>query len=291
MNSLPHRLTDRPSKIAFDHGLRSEFMEWAIKQPTQAPNPPPLTTTPRILMQFWDDLASVPADVQKCLDSWLPLEGLGFERHIFDDVSAEQFIKANFSSRHCRAFERCLHPAMRADYFRLCFILKNGGLYVDADDTYQAHDPSNLLADGRLKLQSLCYEIATDSMVDPRRLAGVSVKGEHIFYVNNNPLIAAPNHPIIAKALEQSTTALVSVDGYSRDVQSLTGPGNLTSCLVAHAAQLIQEGKHWDFELLVDWGAIATSTWPLGYRSDERNWRRWVAMNPKARTRIDERLT
>ena len=56
---------------------------------------------------------------------------------------------------------------MRADYFRLCFIMKVGGFYVDADDIYQGLSVEELLVDGCLKLQPLCYEVATDSMVDP----------------------------------------------------------------------------------------------------------------------------
>jgi len=251
-------------------------MEWLIQEASEVVDAVDFTTPPRILIQFWDDATSVPADVQKCLDSWVPLEKTGFERLLFDDTAAEQFIMENFSRRHSRAFKRCHHPAMRADFFRLCFVLKNGGLYVDADDAYQAYDIDKLLMDGRLKLQPLCYDIASDSMVDPIRSAGIPAEGGRIFYVNNNPLLAPPSHPIIAMALEQATNSLLSADEDSRDIQTLTGPGNLTSCLVAHAVELAQAGKAWDFELLTDWDSVAISTWPLSYRSDDRNWRRWV---------------
>ncbi|MCO4275928.1 hypothetical protein NG701_16080 [Pseudarthrobacter sp. HLT3-5] len=251
-------------------------MEWLIQEASEVVDAVDFTTPPRILIQFWDNATSVPADVQKCLDSWVPLEKTGFERLLFDDTAAEQFIMENFSRRHSRAFKRCHHPAMRADFFRLCFVLKNGGLYVDADDAYQAYDIDKLLMDGRLKLQPLCYDIASDSMVDPVRSAGIPAEGGRIFYVNNNPLLAPPSHPIIAMALEQATNSLLSADEDSRDIQTLTGPGNLTSCLVAHAVELAQAGKAWDFELLTDWDSVAISTWPLSYRSDDRNWRRWV---------------
>lgn len=276
MNSIPEQLSLSPSKVANDHDLRSAFMERLIQEASEVVDAVDFTTPPRILIQFWDDVTSVPADVQKCLDSWMPLEKMGFERLLFDDTTAGQFILDNFSSRHSRAFKRCRHPAMRADFFRLCFVLKNGGLYVDADDTYQAYDIDKLLMDGRLKLQPLCYDIASDSMVDPVLSAGVPAEGGRIYYVNNNPLLAPPSHPIIAMALEQATNSLLSVGEDSRDIQMLTGPGNLTSCLVAHAVELAQAGKAWDFELLIDWDSVAISTWPLSYRSDDRNWRRWV---------------
>ncbi|WP_050054820.1 glycosyltransferase family 32 protein [Pseudarthrobacter siccitolerans] len=277
MNPIPQQLNLSPIEVAEVHDLRSAFMEWMIQETPDNIGVINLVKPPRILIQFWDDAACIPADVQGCLDSWAPLEEIGFERLLFDDATAEQFILENFSPRHARAFNRCRHPAMRADFFRLCFVLKNGGLYVDADDTYQGYDIDKLMVDGRLKLQPLCYDIASDSMVDPVGSAGISVAGGRIFYVNNNPLLAPANHPIIAMALEQATNSLLSADEDSRDIQSLTGPGNLTSSLVAHAVELTQAGKGWDFELLTDWDSVAVSTWPLSYRSDDRNWRRWVS--------------
>ena len=50
---------------------------------------------------------------------------------------------------------------MRCDYFRLCFMARNGGFYVDADEVYQDVDCEYLFEDGRLKLQPLCYEMST----------------------------------------------------------------------------------------------------------------------------------
>jgi mannosyltransferase OCH1-like enzyme len=165
---------------------------------------------------------------------------------------------------------------MRADYFRLCFVLRQGGLYVDADDEYQGGDVEPLVGDSRLKLQALCYDAATDSMVDVAQSLEHVAKAERIFYVNNNPLVAAPGHPIVAAALERSTGQLLTADAASRDVQSLTGPGNLTASLVAHAVQLLEDGAAWDFDVVTNWDAVAISKWPLAYRADARNWRNWV---------------
>ncbi len=233
-------------------------------------------TPPRVLVQFWDDADSVPSDVQACLDSWTPLESSGFKRLLFDDLSAAQFIKKNFGVRHVRAFERCSHPAMRADYFRLCFIMKVGGVYIDADDSYQGGRIEELISDSCLKIQPLCYDLATGSMVDPVSSAKTKDSEGRIFYVNNNPLIAPPGHPVIERALESATSQLLSSDKNSRDIQSLTGPGNLTMCLVLHALGARQANSKFDFKLIPDWNSFATTEWPLAYRSDHRNWRHWV---------------
>jgi mannosyltransferase OCH1-like enzyme len=239
---------------------------------------------PRLLVQFWDDASAVPGDVQTCLESWAALEVAGFERMLFDDTSARHFIEDHFSARHVQAFDRCSHPAMRADYFRLCFMLRLGGLYVDADDEYQGSDVEPLIGSGQLWLQALCYDIASDSIVDvARALAGTAGTAgtERIFYVNNNPLIAGPGHPVIARALERSTTLLLATNEANRDIQSLTGPGNLTASLVAHAVEQDADGEARDFELLTSWDAVAVSKWPLDYRADGRNWRNWVRGDEK----------
>jgi len=44
---------------------------------------------------------------------------------------------------------------MQSDYFRLCYILVEGGLYVDADDVYQGMDIDYLFTDSRLKINPL----------------------------------------------------------------------------------------------------------------------------------------
>jgi hypothetical protein len=126
-----------PSEVAEDDDLRSLCMEMLISagggEPfTGDPSPPP-----RLLVQFCDDVTTVPEDVRECLNSWAPLEDIGYKRLLFDDASATKFIEEYFTPRHAVAFGRCNHPAMRADYFRMCLILKVGGFYVDADDEYQ----------------------------------------------------------------------------------------------------------------------------------------------------------
>lgn len=234
------------------------------------------TTAPRVLIQFWDDASAIPDDVQECLDSWASLEASAFERTLFDDKSARHFIEDHFSARNVRAFDRCSHPAMRADYFRLCFMLRVGGLYVDADDEYRGADVEPLIGSGQLWLQPLCYDTASDSMVDVARALVDTADTARIFYVNNNPLIAGPAHPVIARALERSTTLLLAASSANRDLQSLTGPGNLTASLVSHAVQQHADGKARDFEMLTSWDAVAVSKWPLAYRADGRNWRNWV---------------
>ncbi len=69
------------------------------------------------------------------------------------------YIAERYGPREVAAFERCRHPAMRSDYLRMCFVLAEGGLYVDADDVLLGDGWSDVFRDGTLKVQPLCYDV------------------------------------------------------------------------------------------------------------------------------------
>lgn len=228
---------------------------------------------PKVIVQFWDNLDRIPKDVQECLDTWKSLEALGFARLIFDDRKARQFILDAFGSTHAKAFDLCYHPAMRCDYFRLCYILTSGGLYVDADEIYQGKNLNHLFDDDRLKMQPLCYDTATGAMIKTEIfMSDRQYSPQWIFYFNNNPIIAPAGHPIIRLALERATSILMN-SKERPEIQSTTGPGNFTASLVRHAISRELAGEPQDFLIISDWEFTSISLWPLSYRNDARNWR------------------
>jgi len=272
-------LPDGPSLTAEDDCLRSSYMRELVRQTAPADAPSGPVGIPKVIVQYWDDSGTVPDDVRECLDSWEPLTGRGFRRVLFDDNAAKEFIASQFGSTEVAAFDRCPHPAMRCDYFRLCYILRRGGFYVDADEVYQGGDFRSWFCDDKLKIQPLCYDTLSDTMVPSSAFVGNrACSPDWIFYVNNNPLIAPASHPIIRLALARSTRLLLRHAGGRFDVQSTTGPGNLTSSLVRHAINTALAGNARDFLFLTDWDEVSISRWPLSYRNDERNWRLW---NPR----------
>ena len=257
-----------------DNHARSNFVK-ALVQNTNANNDRLLDNNkiPKKIVQFWDNLERLPEDVNECIQSWHQLETLGYERLLFDSKKSGEFILEKLGQRYKSAYDRCYHPAMQSDFFRLCYIFIEGGCYIDADDVYYGADIDHLFDDGRLKIQPLCYDISTHSMVSPSVFTKFGANSESwIFYFNNNPLIAKSRHPIIEQALSLAISLLETdtIDSLP-EIQSTTGPGNLTKSVIDIIAET--NTKENLILVLTDWEDIAESKWPLSYRNDARNWR------------------
>ena len=228
---------------------------------------------PRTLVRFWHDPCDVPPDVRKCLESWDALGDEGFAFRMFGDASAAAYIAERYGPRERAAFARCRHPAMRSDYLRMCFVLAEGGLYVDADDVLLGGGWKDVFRDGTLKVQPLCYDVTAGGMVSASELRRTDLPTDgRTFYVNNNPIAAPAGHPVLQRALARATDSLLG-DEPAPEIQSTTGPGNLTAVLAAHARESQVSSTRPDFELLLDWERTAEPCWDLAYRSDARNWR------------------
>jgi mannosyltransferase OCH1-like enzyme len=276
-----------PQGFEEDDGLRSEFIRQLARtslrahQLTKRPHAAGHiqaargSSIPRTLVRFWHDSQRIPLDVQACLDSWTPLREEGVVFRMFDDETAATYIADRYGASQVAAFARCEHPAMRSDYLRLCFVLAEGGLYVDADDVLLDSGWRGVFRDNTLKVQPLCYDIPGAAMVAATE-PGLFERPtrDRIFYINNNPIAAPPGHPVLRRALARATRMLLDRTRGS-EIQSTTGPGNLTAALAAHAHENLIAARRLGVDLLFDWESTAKPEWNLGYRHDERNWRNW----------------
>lgn len=273
--------------LSRDHRARSDFVRKLVERSCDHCASPAAFSTalPKTIVQFWDDLNSLPQDVKECMESWRILEEQGFELLVYDYTKARDFIAGRLGLRYKDAYAKCYHPAMQSDYFRLCYIYAEGGCYVDADDVYRGSELTHLFHDGRLKIQPLCYNIFTDQMVSLANLPELEDEQSYlIFYFNNNPLAAIHGHPIVERALANATEVLEQYpDGDLPEIQSTTGPGILTKSLFEIAAEDREIVR--SLLLLRDWEEAAVSKWPLSYRQDARNWR---ISNQRDYTRANE---
>lgn len=272
VKNLNHTLQTDP--LSPEERARSNFVREMVQSRAESEL---ISTTrsiaaPKRIVQFWDDLDRLPDDVKACMESWRQLEHCGFEIEVFDESLAKNFIRRHLGDRYEKAFDKCYHPSMMSDYFRYSYVFVKGGFYIDADDVYHGNPIDQLFEDGRLKLQPFCYDIVTCQMVPPSifTVPGANQLG-WIFYFNTTPLIAAPHHPIVERALLNATLSLEAdlVTGLP-EVQATTGPGNLTRSVF----EILNEGCSSDAMMVAhDWELISTSQWPLSYRNDSRNWR------------------
>jgi len=265
---------------------RSSLIQKIVQKSNEQSNTVPLLNNAiaRRVVQFWDDHTRLPDDVNACINTWKAIENQGIELLLFDRRQASDFIFYNLGKRYRQAFERCYHPAMQSDLFRLCYIFVEGGCYIDVDDAYTGSDIAHLFEDGRLKIQPLCYDLCSHSMVPPAIFtkAGTSNKN-WVFYFNNNPLIAGKQHFLIEKALNRAVDALLKSHMHSfPEIQSTTGPGNLTQCIFEAASEAIEVVNN--MLVLTEWENTAISAWPLSYRNDARNWRLSNSQQYKALT-------
>ncbi len=271
-----------PSGFEEDDHLRSDFIrDLTLRQlrrdrdSSSGERINQLMPIPRTLVRFWHDPSDVPQDVGNCLRSWDTLRDEGFAFRMFGDASAAAYIAERYGPREVAAFARCRHPAMRSDYLRMCFVLADGGLYVDADDVLLGGGWEDVFRDSTLKVQPLCYDVSAGAMVSAGELRRADLPTDgRIFYVNNNPIAAPASHPVLRRALTRATDRLLG-DDPAPEIQSTTGPGNLTAVLAAHAreSQIRDALSLPDFELLLDWERIAEPRGDLAYRNDGRNWR------------------
>jgi hypothetical protein len=249
-----------------------EFIQRSLTQPFSR-----LTTSnnviPKKIIQFWDDFDNLPSDVRACTETWEAIKELGFNYQIFDTQQAGDYILSQLGIRYKSAFDKCYHPAMQSDFFRLCYIFIEGGCYIDVDDEYSGISICQHFEDPRLKIQPLCYDISSHSMVPPCIFTKPGANNDNwIFYFNNNPLIAKKGHAVVGSALNKALLSLENkLLNELPEIQSTTGPGNLTKTVFDE--MLVDATVEDTLFVLHEWDKTVKTQWNLSYRNDARNWR------------------
>jgi mannosyltransferase OCH1-like enzyme len=200
---------------------------------------------PHRFCQYWSD-PEPPADVAALLESW-QRHHPEFDLERFHDRSALAFLQAHCPPVIAHAFRSAAEPAMRADLFRLAWLYRRGGIYVDADD--RCHGSLLPLLPAGRSLLLYVEDWAT---------------------LGNNLIGAAPGEPIIGAALAQAVQAIARGD---RDMVWLsTGPAMLTRQVAMVAAS--PEGLPASVAILDKEAVqrVVSMHCFLAYKSSERHW-------------------
>lgn len=166
---------------------------------------------PQNIVQYWNEKLP-PENIVRLQQTWSDAEG--FDHHVFSKIEALTYVREHFDQKYFRALQSCKHPAEQADYFRLLYLSKNGGIYADSDD----------LLIGNL------YDVLTAS-------EGLILYKEP-FGVGNNFIAVSPAHPVIIATLNRVTENLMNKT--QENIWTKTGPGLLITVL----AEYLQYMKH-----------------------------------------------
>ena len=169
---------------------------------------------PMQVVQYWNN-DDIPPDIAGLIGEWdriCPLDSVLFNR-----LRAMRFLQDNLGPDWLSAFRLARHPAEESDFFRLCYLLVQGGIYVDADDRY-VRDFSALI--------DTC--------------GGFLAFAEPYGTAENNFIAARPGHPAIEIAALAARDALLQ--RASEITWSKTGPALLTRAVAHHI--LRHERRH-----------------------------------------------
>jgi mannosyltransferase OCH1-like enzyme len=84
---------------------------------------------PKSIIQYWE--GPLNKEVEELLKSWRKLNP-EYKYELFNRDLALKYLERNYDCNVVSAFSSALLPAMQSDIFRIAWVLKEGGIYIDA---------------------------------------------------------------------------------------------------------------------------------------------------------------
>jgi hypothetical protein len=220
------------------------------------------------VFNYWDQ-SSPPPDVVACLDSW---HRAGPPVATYDHGAAVDYLERHYGGEVLRAFHHAHHPSAQSDIFRMARLLRDGGLYVDADDLFIGDEPLPAFAAGSALLP-LAVTRADGRSIVP--LVDDPQPGASWYYLGSAPWFADAGHPFVARALERAvaTMARRRQAGELAQIHADVGPGCVSMAALDHVRACLRSGSDPDLSLAPAWTFVEQSR-PLAYKATDRNWRR-----------------
>lgn len=160
---------------------------------------------PRIIVQT-DSSSDVPYAMHRAFQRIRHLNP-EYDYYFFDNAGVSNFIKSNFDREVFEAYNTIVPGAYKADMFRVCFLLINGGIYLD----------SGMVANAPLR------DIITenDEFISCDDSSSYAKHGNPDIY--NAVLMSTPGHPILKSALKRIVQN-VQTKNYADGALGVTGP-------------------------------------------------------------------
>ena len=207
------------------------------------------------LVQFWDK-PDVPPDVRRVLDSWVEMHPQ-LRRTLFCEEQARAFLLDEFGSAASAVFDLCHHAAMKADYFRIAYLYRRGGLYVDADERCLR------------PMGSLLSTAAVSEMAAVR-------SGDVMGYLHNFLLGARAGSRVLELALREADRAILAKEeGQALSIWHATGPGLITRAVGQYLVEDKSASSRADVYLLPfrQYRSFVATASDLSYKTEsDANW-------------------
>lgn len=152
----------------------------------------------------------------------------GYDVKSYGDVECRQFLELNYPPMYLAIFDEIPFPPIKSDFWRLCVLLKHGGVYVDAD------------------IEPL---VPLDSFIEPSANFATCLSD----YTTLNPHVLAcvPNHEIINDCLDTYITFYKTKRAYDYWGWSITRVMN-TSMQLTLGKTIRTEGLYDDYQFITE---------------------------------------
>ncbi|MBU2993856.1 tetratricopeptide repeat protein [Octadecabacter sp. 1_MG-2023] len=201
---------------------------------------------PRNIVQYWD-AKTPPEDISEIMQTWKDAPHCDYR--LFSRDTAQRFINDRLGPSWGKAFLMSRSPTEQSDFFRLCFLMLEGGIYADSDD------------------RLICN---IDSLFSQSK--GLTVTLEPFGKIGNNIVMAPAKHPAIVWAAVSAKTSLLQRDNDS--TWSKAGPGLLTRAIARYIQTCDLDKSHINLTIIERYkiGKFVQYHTPLPYKESKLYW-------------------
>lgn len=197
------------------------------------------------LFQFWHD-PNPPEEVAELMRTWE--EDADFDYRRFDHDSADAYLVQHYDEKVVSAYRQCGVPAMQADFFRYCVVLRESGVYVDAD-TYNGGG-----------LGPLCRSVERGIMMQ----RGPKITNDFFFFKESGD-------PMLEYAVRRATRNIEQ--RISNNVHRVTGPSIFIRLWTAESEESRKLFDGIDVISNKELRKIVRPQWKMDYKEQESDWR------------------
>jgi tetratricopeptide (TPR) repeat protein len=204
---------------------------------------------PKKIVQYWDQ-KQPPKDISLMMRTWVDAHP-GYQYCRFDNATARDYLANHYPAEVLNAYLYANHPAQKSDLFRLAYLFREGGFYIDADDR--------------------C--VGSLSTISETNAVFIAYQ-EQYATLGNNFLGCIAGESVIGRALFLAVESLHRGD--SDSIWLATGPGLLTRAFVQVLVEHSLAPIPWLQERqILDRHSLHLVSWPhaiSSYKNTARGW-------------------